>query len=280
MTEEKFIKALAIVVFLFTGMITLISFALSYGILWDVALAGGKSIRMAWAWPLIIDLPIIVFSLVALFAIFLGYQPYVARMLVVAVTALTIYFNYNHATTHGLSWPVTVTAPIMYFISFEVLAWMVKIVSERSISIRSIGVIEEQLDGFKEKLGDEQVKFEKTNGQLKGQLEKVSEQITIANRTIESYRQDIEAKKAELKRLTNGQKRVYAPDNLLPAQRQQVVLQMIEDGLGNEVIADSLGVSVSTIKGDKRMLKETMNGQYPGAMMPATEAGTGEKARV
>ena len=257
MSEKTFINSLAIIVFILTGLVTIISFWLSYAILWEVALEGGKSGWTAFAWPLIIDFPIVVFSLFALFVIFLGYRfdPWIAHIFVLAATALTVYFNYNHAIDNDLSWQVSVTAPIMYFISFEFLARMVKIVSERSISIRTIADIRVELAELTDKFQAEQANFIRVKGQLEGQLEEIKGQIETAKGTIDSYQQDIETKKEELKRLDGGQIRVYMPDNISPIQRQQVVQKMVKDGLGNEEIADKLEVSVSTIKGDKRALK-------------------------
>jgi len=110
-----------------TGTIALISFALSYQVLVNVAQAGGKPEQLSYLWPLIIDLPIIAFSLVAIVAVRNGRSRKGAWSMVAFATALTVGFNIWYHWGSLLSVIVGATAPVMYLLSFEAFLWAVKL---------------------------------------------------------------------------------------------------------------------------------------------------------
>lgn len=288
MTEQKYIKWLSIVVLFLVSTVTLISFVLSYEALWRFALDGGKPWLLAFLWPVIIDLPIVVFSLVALFAVVLGYSPWPFRGLVLLATLGTVWFNYSYALSGGLSWEVYITAPIMYFTSFEVLVWLIKIVSGRSVIITKIAeisaklkVLEIEYRGKKDNLAAELDRLERERmaeietqanqmsqqaeanrlrlteeiGQLESQQASLNEAIEVKAKTLASYNQDIEAKREELKSLDSGQSKIYVPANLTIEQRQELVNRLTIEGMTNEAIAATLGCSIGTVKNDKKAIK-------------------------
>lgn len=277
MDERKYINWLSVTVLFLVSTVTVISFILSYEALWNFALAGGKPQYLAWLWPVIIDLPIVVFSVVALFAVALGCNPWPFRLVVGLVTAGTIWFNYSYAVSKGLSWEVYVTAPLMYFVSFEVLVWVIKIVSERSVLITKIAEISAKLGVLEIEYQSKKDNLESELGQLaeakrsdlvnleseySQQASQLQEQIETMERTIQSYQSDIEARQKELKSLDNSnQIKAYIPANLTAEQRQELVNRMSQEKLTQEQIAKALGVSVGTIKNIKKANEVAMNGR-------------------
>lgn len=192
MNEQKYIKGLSVTVIALVSLVTAISFVLSYEALWSYALAGGKSEGLAWLWPVIIDLPIIVFSVVALFAVALGYNPWPFRGVVLLVTLGTVYFNYSYAVSQELSWQVYVTAPVMYFVSFEVLAWVIKVVSERSVIITKMAEISAKLKVL-------EVEYRSKKDNLAAELDKLKRE------RLSDIEQEATLRRAELDTLTTQQ---------------------------------------------------------------------------
>lgn len=156
MSERKFITIFTWLVILLVGSIAVISFYLSYAVLAAVAREGGKQGGLALLWPLIIDLPVVAFSIAAIFAIVLGhkYFGWFCRWVVVVATGVTIYFNVTYASNHDLSWEVAIAAPIAYVVSFEVLAWLFEVLSTRSMSVRKLSEIRIKIGEYRSKLRD------------------------------------------------------------------------------------------------------------------------------
>lgn len=154
MNEKKFIRLFTWLTVVLVGSIAVISFYLSYSVLSAVALDGGKNNGQAALWPLIIDLPVVAFSITAIFAIVLGNRWFagVCRLVVVLATGVTIYFNVHYANIHGQSWQVAIAAPIAYVVSFEVLAWLFETLSVRTMSVRKIADIRLKIGEYRAKL--------------------------------------------------------------------------------------------------------------------------------
>lgn len=189
MSEQKYTKWLSVVVLFLVSLVTIISFVLSYEALWNFAIAGGKPERLAWLWPVIIDLPIVVFSVVALFAVSLGYNPWPFRLVVGLATALTVWFNYSYAISQDVSWQVYVTAPVMYFVSFEVLAWVIKVVSEKSVMVTGIAEISA-------KLGVLEAEYQSKKDNMESELKRLNRE------RLAEIEAQIQAKQNELDTLT------------------------------------------------------------------------------
>jgi hypothetical protein len=125
---------LSIVTIALVATITVLSFVLSYAALVTVAMQV-KPGWLAYLWPLIIDVPIVAFSVVALLAVTLHRSAIVPRLLVGLASAATVYFNYvatpqPAALIDAITFKaVAVSAPIMLLLSFEVLVWLLRIVA-------------------------------------------------------------------------------------------------------------------------------------------------------
>lgn len=257
MTDEKYINSLSKIVITLTGLVALIGFVLSYDVLQSVAMEGGKSWFISWLWPLIIDLPIMVFTLIALFSIALGYRPWLAHLLVLAATAITIYFNYDYALNNSQSWQVAVAAPIAYYVSFESLAWLIKAISQRSTAIKTVQDLLDQANLVDNEISKKRLMLD----DLMAKYDDLQAKIEANGGKVSAIGQAIKDKRIELARLDKGQSSVYVPANLTIEQRQELVQRMDRDGLTNQAIADNLQVSLGTVKNDKTAGRVPVNGK-------------------
>jgi hypothetical protein len=127
-------RRLSAVTIALVATITVLSFVLSYAALVTVAMQV-KPGWLAYLWPLIIDVPIVAFSVVALLAVTLHRSAIVPRVLVGLASAATVYFNYvatpqPSALIDAITFKaVAISAPIMLLLSFEVLVWLLRIVA-------------------------------------------------------------------------------------------------------------------------------------------------------
>lgn len=253
------------------------AFVLSYAALWDTALSYGVPSALAWLWPLLVDGAIVVFSLAVVRNGLLGEKTVWPWALVILFTVGTIVLNGIHSDGRYVSIAVAVVAPIALVLAFETSMAMLKSDVKRAGLVLSIAEIEaeakekrEELDkvqhdwreAFAEESRKATLELDNQLGQLQGWIEEARlelatyrEQVETMEGTIHSYRQDIEAKKEELKTLDGGQAKVYLPANLSVSQRQELVTRMGQDGLTNEAIAGVLGVSIGTVKNDKKAVK-------------------------
>lgn len=279
MSEQRYIKGLSGIVLFLVSVVTIISFILSYEALWNYALKGGKPENLAWLWPVIIDLPIVVFSVVALFAVSLGSNPWPFRIVVGLVTLGTIYFNYSYAVSQELSWQVYVTAPIMYFVSFEVLAWVIKIVSDRSVLVTKVaevraklGVLETEYKGKKDNLISELERIEQARlvdieeratlkqteldtlstqqATLKSEIDKASQKLGDIQRQIEAKRQELNTTQdATLVNIWDLIGHIE-PATLDNQKRQFFVALLTNARVPQKDIAEWTGKSIKTIQRD------------------------------
>lgn len=248
MTEKKVIGSLSALSLLTVTGVCFLAFLLSYDVLWSYALDGGKPEWLAMLWPLIIDLPIAAFSIVAMLFAFLGSRlSWFPRIGVFALACLTVYFNYTYAAAHDLSWKVAISAPIMYAVSFECVILVIGLLTSRSIDIKKVGTIRAELDKLQARWDNERDKIDKKRGQLTGQLDNIKGQIASQKETMNRLKQ-------ETKEASQRPTLTYLPDNLPVNIRQQIVKKMVNDRLTNRQMAAMLGVSEGTIKGDKKAL--------------------------
>ena len=236
MSERKFIIIFTWLVIILVGSIAVISFYLSYAVLAAVAREGGKQGGLALLWPLIIDLPVVAFSIAAIFAIVLGhkYFGWFCRFVVVVATGVTIYFNVTYANSHSLSWEVAIAAPIAYVISFEVLAWLFEVLSTRSMSVRKLSDIRVKIGEYRSKLRDMADNWK-------------SEQVTVKEK-LDSLQAEFEQKKVQLKD-EYGQFEMELQDN-----RDKEVRQFESD-------KRQLGSQLDNLNGQLETAKQTL-GSY------------------
>lgn len=122
------------------------AFTLSYNSLQATGQAGGIPPALAWIWPLLIDAPLIVFTL-ALLVSQLTRQP--IRLwagLVILYSFVTVGFNLAHAQPTPLGWTVATVAPIGLLLSTEALRHLAKGQIERAALVQSLAELCLQLE--------------------------------------------------------------------------------------------------------------------------------------
>jgi septal ring factor EnvC (AmiA/AmiB activator) len=210
-----------------------------------------------------VDGAIVVFSLAVVRNGLLGEGTTWPWALVILFTLGTIVLNGIHSDGRIVSVAVAVVAPIALVLAFETSMAMVKSDVRRGGLVRSIAEIETEskkkraeLDKIEE---DWQAEMDAltANGQselanLQSEIGQLQDEITAKANTLNSYTQDVEAKKIELKGLSGGLTKIYLPANLSLEQKQDLANQMAKDGLTNEQVAIALGVSLATVKNYKR----------------------------
>lgn len=268
-------------------------FVLSYNALSEVALSYGVPAELAWLWPLLVDGAIVVFSFAVLRANLMNERASWYWTLVIVFTLATIAFNVIHSGLEIVRVIVAIVAPIALVLSFEAVMSMLKNSVIRSGLIQSLTELVAELSNKRIELDsltlEKQAEMDKVIegkqvevdnlqsqiGQWQGQLAELAneyeakkgqlaDELETIRRTIESYSQDVEAKREELKRLDSGQIKIYVPGNLTMEQRQELVAKMDNDKMTNEQIAAILGVSIGTVKNDKRAMREVIPANQNG----------------
>jgi Trp operon repressor len=122
-------KLIAWLTALLVFLVALGSFILSYNALYQVALSNG--IQLAYIWPLLVDFPLVVFSLCAIVAYLHSESTWQLWSMVAGYVIATMLFNIIHAypqlllplTTRII---VTCVPPLSLLLSFEVLMMQLK----------------------------------------------------------------------------------------------------------------------------------------------------------
>lgn len=243
------------------------AFVLSYSALYDVAAAYGLPPKLAWIWPLLVDFALIVFSLAVVRASSQGESTWWPWALVGLFTVATIAFNLIHSRPEYVAWLVAIVPPVALILSFETLMAMLRGSAKRAGAIQSITEIEaesrekraevaNEIGQLDEAIAAKQAELSGLTGQLEQLTGQLREEIEAKARAIETYNQDIEAKKRELKGLTDEPAKAYLPANITLEQKQELANLMANDGLTNDQIAGILGVSLATVKNYKKAAKE------------------------
>jgi len=136
----KFIVWLtAVLVFL----IAIGSFILSYNALYQVALSNGINVQLAYIWPLLVDAPLVVFSLCAIVVYLHNESTWQLWLLVAGYVIATMLFNIIHAYPQLLT-PlttriiVTCVPPLSLLLSFEVLMTQLKNSITRNTKVQDL----------------------------------------------------------------------------------------------------------------------------------------------
>jgi len=131
----KLVTWLTLTVAALTTAIAIGAFTLSYDALYAIGLAYGVKASIAWLWPLLIDLPLIVFTLAMLVAQLTRQSIKLWAGLVMLYTLATIAFNIAHAQQSALGWLVAIVAPVGLLLSTEALRHLARGTIERQAAV-------------------------------------------------------------------------------------------------------------------------------------------------
>lgn len=103
------------------GAIALIAFILSFDAIMHLAISVGVSERLAWMVPLIVDGSMTVFSVSVMRSTLAGEKTWQGWMLIVAFTAVSVWFNIEHSNGSLFGIAIAALAPLALFATFETL---------------------------------------------------------------------------------------------------------------------------------------------------------------
>jgi hypothetical protein len=210
------------------------AFIISYDALYSTGLANGTPERWAWIWPLLIDGPLVVFTIAALAAQLTRQSIKLWAALVITYTLATVAFNLSHAQPTPLGWLVAIVAPVGLLLTTEALRHLAKGTIERAAAVQSLAELSEISD------------------KARADLDRIERQKQQAIAALEAIRTELKAGKFQQNAATIADLNA-ARAAKIEARRGQV-LDLLGQKLSNEEIAQALNVSVRTVRNDVRQL--------------------------
>lgn len=224
--NTRIVNTLTATVALMVLLIGAGAFTLSYDALYATGAAYGIPTGKAWIWPLLIDGPLVVFTVALLVSQIMRHSAKLWAGLVILYTLATVGFNLSHAQPSPLGWTVAIVAPVGLLLTTEALRHLAKNIIERQAVVSTLAELSTTVDTRRTDL-------DKLNGQ-------------------------IEAARVQLQDIRNGQiEEISANVQDLNAARQAKmdtrrasVLSLLSEGMEPKDIANELNVTLRTIKRD------------------------------
>lgn len=191
-------------------LVALGSFALSYTALKDLAIRNGINGSLAYIWPLLIDLALIVFSLSVVNSYLQSESTKKQWLLVGGYTIATIGFNIAHAPSNLQAQIVAAIAPVSLFFSFELLMHQLRSGVKRSSLVQSIAQLEQS--------------FEQQRSTLEAELNNMRS-------SVQELSQEIEQKRSIV---------VQLQDEIKELERSKMAVKIVQHDVLNEVNTDKL----------------------------------------
>lgn len=217
------------------------SFALSFQALKQVAQDNGVSAALAFIWPLIVDVSVIVYTLAILVAQLQRRAAKLPVALVLFYGAVTITGNIIHAPLTAVGWFVAALPPLSLILGTEMLRVMGRHIIEYSATLTTLQELIAKSDVTRR------------------ELHKIEGQITAGAAQLNALRDDINAAKADknadfaVKMHNNRQAKI--------AERRSRVQQLQREGLEEMAIAAEVGIKdVRTIRRDLAAIATAGNG--------------------
>jgi len=230
--NDKLLSRLAALAGWLVGALALLAFVLSYASLRHLAEQNGTGWALSWAWPLLLDFAMAVFSLAILRGNLRGERTWYPWTLTVIYAGLATVANVLDVMTLGLpplviAAAVKAIAPLTLVLAFELLMQMVRAEVNRSaLIVRTADLRNEQaaLTAALTALQDERSRLRTKISQMRSEAAPVA-----VNQGDDG---DIEARRGR-------------------------VLAMLNEGMSAKDIAEAVGVSAATVRRDRQAL----NGQ-------------------
>lgn len=103
------------------GFIALLAFILSFDAIMHLAISNGVNEYLAWMVPLIVDGAMVVFSVSVMRATLAGEKTRAGWALIIAFTAVSVWFNIAHSNMQVFGIAIAALAPLALFATFETL---------------------------------------------------------------------------------------------------------------------------------------------------------------
>jgi len=232
-TQTRIVNTLTGTVALMVLLIGAGAFVLSYDALYATGAAHGLPPSKAWIWPLLIDAPLIVFTLALLVSQIMRHSAKLWAFLVILYTLATIGFNLSHAQPTPLGWTVAVVAPVGLLLTTEALRHLAKTIIERQAVVSSLAELTIQRDNLTAQVSSKWSELDKLNGQIEAACVQLD---------------DIKA--GQIGEISASVQDLNAARQAKIDTRRASVLSLLSEGLSPADIASELNVTVRTIKRD------------------------------
>lgn len=217
------------------------AFVLSYDALYQTGLAYGIPVAKGWIWPLLIDAPLIVFTLALLVSQILRQSAKLWAGLVILYTVATIAFNLSHAQPTPLGWLVAVVAPVGLLLTTEALRHLAKTIIERQAVVESLAELSQQVDTRRNEVDT-----------LAAELEKMTSRIASKQAELDALKADIGLAKSS--KITDFASTMQQAKASAIEERRAQVLSLLQTGNSDKDIAAQLGRDIRTIRSDIQAL--------------------------
>ncbi len=226
-------------------IVVIIPFIVSFGALKELAAENG--VNYPFMYPLMIDLSLIIFNLIALRSSLYGERNLYALTLVVVATVISVVLNTVHAPRQLLPMFMAALPPLFILAAFHLV--VVRI--EQSA-----------------KNGRATLTLEKLNRMItaaKAEHEQLTVQNTAVTRELAAQNEQLATAKHELKQLKHERSQLEQEQSLEDAitarrERLQALLNDPSTKMTQVELAQALGVSISTVRRDL----QSLNGQAAG----------------
>ncbi|MCG3208338.1 MAG: hypothetical protein FOGNACKC_01941 [Anaerolineae bacterium] len=229
------------------------AFTLSFDALFITGIQHGIPAGKGWVWPLLIDGPLVVFTLALLVAQLTRQSIKLWAGLVGTYTLATVIFNLAHAQASLLGWLVAIVAPVGLLLTTEALRHQARTVMERQVAVETRAELDIAIDA------------------ARAELDTLTRQIDAKEQNLRRLNDAI----AQAKLATNGSQQPkvagFVPGDLVALDkanqaknhkvvtRRQQVLALHRAGYDKAAIAGELEVSLRTVTRDIKAL----NGHVP-----------------
>jgi len=202
-------RIISLITALLVAAVALGSFAISYNALYDMAIRNGIVGPLAYVWPLLVDMSMIVFSLSVVNAYLHAETTWRQWGLVIIYTIATIAFNVLHAPSNLQARVIAAIAPVSLFFSFEILMSQLRSGVKRSTLFYSIGQLEHELEqkrsNFDTRLEQMRLRlrqrFDRERSALTTEIEQLQNDRTNKRSIIEKLDEQIEQKRLTIDQL-------------------------------------------------------------------------------
>lgn len=128
------------------------AFVLSYDALYATGLDNGIPTGKAWVWPLLIDGPLVVFTVALLVSQIMRSSAKLWAGLVILYTLATVGFNLSHAQPTPLGWTVAIVAPVGLLLTTEALRHLAKTIIERQAVVSTLAELSNEVDAKRQEV--------------------------------------------------------------------------------------------------------------------------------
>ena len=221
------------------AIVVLIPFLVSFGALKELAAENG--VNYPFMYPLMIDLSLIIFNLIALRSSLHGERNLYAWALVIVATVISVVLNTVHAPREMLPMFMAALPPLFILAAFHLVVVRIEQSAKHSRAILTL----EKLD------------------QMIATTKQEHEQLTAQNKTItreiQSKHEQLEMAKHELNQVRREHSQFeqeHSLEEAIAARREQLrtLLNDPSTQMTQAELAQALGVSISTVRRDLQNL--------------------------